>query len=147
MLKLSDFRMIFGLLLRPLASLMSRHEYRVYQRLDGINSIPALGPRWGWRGYLHRYIEGQTLHEITPDGTLPDRFFDELASILSAVHARNVWYVDMNKRGNIICSTDGHPSLIDFQISVAFPTKRRLARATMDAAFSSVDPRRFLSSL
>ena len=121
-LKLSDFRFMCGWVLRPLACLISRHEYQVYQRVADIEGIPTLGPRWGWRGYFHRYIEGKTLHEITPQGDLPDNFFNQLKEVIEKVHARKVFYVDLNKQGNIICSSDGRPYLIDFQISLAFPT-------------------------
>ena len=119
-LKLSDFRFVCGWLLRPVACLISRHEYGVYQRVADIKGIPTLGPRWGWRGYFHRFIEGQTLHEVTPQGELPDNFFDLLKEVVTNVHARKVFYVDLNKQGNVICSTDGQPYLIDFQISLAF---------------------------
>ena len=121
-LKLSDFRFIGGLLFRPLACLISRHEYRVYQRVADIEGIPTLGPRWGCRGYFHQYIEGKTLHEVTPLGHLPEAFFDRLKTVVQQVHERRVFYVDLNKQGNVICSTEGHPYLIDFQISLAFPT-------------------------
>ncbi len=120
-LKLSDFRFVGGWIFRPLACLISHHEYRVYQRVANLEGIPTLGPRWGWRGYFHRYIEGKTLHEVTPHGELPENFFDRLKNVIQAVHARKVFYVDLNKQGNVICSTEGDPYLIDFQISLAFP--------------------------
>ncbi len=120
-LKLSDFRFVGGWLFRPLACFISRHEYKVYQRVADLQGVPALGPRWGWRGYFHRFIEGQTLHEITPQGDLPENFFDELKEVIANVHMRKVLYVDLNKQGNIICSREGQPYLIDFQISLAFP--------------------------
>ncbi|MGB0908879.1 MAG: hypothetical protein ACPGYT_00830 [Nitrospirales bacterium] len=120
-LKLSDFRFLAGWLFRPLACLISRHEYCVYQRVADMEGVPTLGPRWGWRGYFHRYIEGKTLHEITSQGDLPEKFFDQLKDVITKVHARNIFYVDLNKQGNIICSNEGQPYLIDFQISLAFP--------------------------
>ncbi|GJL66046.1 MAG: hypothetical protein NPIRA05_10170 [Nitrospirales bacterium] len=121
-LKISDFRFVGGWVFRPLACLISRHEYRVYRRVAEIQGIPALGPRWGSRGYFHCYIEGRTLHEVTPHGDLPERFFAQLEELLAKVHEKKVFYVDLNKHGNIICSRDGQPYLIDFQISLAFPT-------------------------
>ncbi|MCA9471254.1 MAG: hypothetical protein MRJ96_07655 [Nitrospirales bacterium] len=135
-LKLSDFRFIGGILFRPLACLISRHEYRVYQRIADIEGIPTLGPRWGWRGYFHHYIEGKTLHEITPKDHLPDSFFDRLKKILQQVHARRVFYVDLNKQGNVICSTNGQPYLIDFQISLAFPGDGTLMGKMLDRIFN-----------
>ena len=43
-LKLSDFRFVLGILLRPLAMFFSWREYRIYRMLEGIEGIPALGP-------------------------------------------------------------------------------------------------------
>ena len=51
-LKLSDFRFIFGKLLRPYAMLMSWREYQIYKKVDGITGVPRLGPRFGTRGYF-----------------------------------------------------------------------------------------------
>lgn len=123
-LKLSDFRFVLGILLRPLAMFFSWREYMIYRRLEGIEGIPALGPRFGSRGYFHRYIEGKTLHEMEQGGALPDNFFAELSTIISQLHERRIFYLDLNKRGNIIVGEDMKPYLIDFQVSL-FIRKRK----------------------
>ncbi len=121
-LKLSDFRFIFGILLRPFAILMSRHEYYIYQRVADIPGIPKLGPRLGHRGYFHYFVPGRTLNDLRTlsaeekKATVPDNFFDQLKAILSTVHEREIFYADLDKRGNIILGDDGKPWLIDFQI-------------------------------
>ena len=123
-LKLSDFRFIFGFFLRPFASFISRGEYRIYRMLQGINGIPELGPRYGRRGYFHRFIEGRTLHEIPRKGALPEDFFDNLKRIIGEVHDRRIFYLDLNKLGNIILGDDNLPYLIDFQVSIFFKKRR-----------------------
>jgi len=120
-LKLSDFRFILGVFLRPLAALMSQHEYRIYQRLAGIEGIPTLGSRYGSRGYFHKYVDGKTLAEWGRGSPLPDDFFDRLGAIVRQIHARRIFYADLNKRGNIIVGNDDKPHLIDFQIGMHFP--------------------------
>ena len=138
-LKLSDFRFMLGWILRPLAGWISRREYRLYQRVADLPGIPALGPCYGRRGYLHRFIEGKTLHEIEKDireqfhvvvghpdfglhaTSLAPDFFDQLIALVQEIHRRRIFYADMNKRGNIICSTEGKPYLIDFQICLRIP--------------------------
>lgn len=134
-LKLSDFRFLLGLLLRPLASLMSRHEYRIYERLSGIPGIPELGPRLGRRGYLHRFVEGRTLSEIRQGEALPGDLFEHLGETLEAIHAARVFYADLDKRGNIIVGEDGRPYLIDFQISLYFPAKGGALGRLLDRIF------------
>lgn len=119
-LKLSDFRFLFGLLLRPFAALMSRHEYRIYQRVADIDGIPALGPRFGRRGFFHKYIEGRTLARWDSSEPLPDDFFDRLVLIIQQCHERGIFYADLNKLGNIIAGQDAKPWLIDFQICLHF---------------------------
>lgn len=49
-LKLSAFRSLFGVLLRPIAALVSLPEYRMYQMVADLEGIPALGSRHGLRG-------------------------------------------------------------------------------------------------
>jgi len=138
-LKLSDFRFVGGWMFRPLAAWISRREYTIYQMVADIPGVPALGPRYGNRGYFHLFIEGKTLHEIereiieryhvssgnpafgTAETILAPDFFDQLKTILYEVHRRRIFYVDLNKRGNIICSTEGKPYLIDFQICLHIP--------------------------
>jgi len=116
-LKLSDFRFIFGVLLRPLAVLFSRREYTIYRMVADIEGVPALGPRHGLRGYFHEYVEGKTLHEIANEGrTLPEDFFEKLMAVLARLHERRIFYLDLNKSGNIILGDDQKPYLIDFQI-------------------------------
>jgi hypothetical protein len=137
-LKLSDFRFFLGILLRPLAMFFSWREYRIYRLLEGIEGIPTLGPRLGKRGYLHRYIEGRTLHELEKGGSLPDDFFPKLEKIISKVHERRIFYLDLNKRGNIILGEDMKPYLIDFQISLFIRKRRGLAGLISDRVFNGL---------
>ena len=118
-LKLSDFRFILGRLVRPLAGMMSRHEYKIYSALADIPGIPPLGPRVGRNGYIHEFVEGKTLFEVKGE-ELPDDFFDRLLVIYQEMHARRIVHVDSEKKGNIILGSDGRPYLLDYQISMAF---------------------------
>lgn len=127
-LKISDFRFIFGFFLTPLAILMSRREYRIYRRVADLPLVPELGQRFGLRGYLHKFIEGRTLHELEREGKceLPDDFFDRLKGTLDELHRRRIFYMDLNKQGNIILGDDGLPYLIDFQVCIDFKYRNRL---------------------
>ena len=140
-LKLSDFRFFLGRMFRPVAGWISRREYAIYRIVSDIPGIPALGPRYGNRGYFHRFIEGETLHEIEQriherfnvvvghpafgnyETSLAPDFFDQLMAIIQGVHHRRIFYADLNKRGNIICSKEGKPYLIDFQICLHMPVR------------------------
>jgi hypothetical protein len=127
-LKISDFRFILGFLLTPFAILMSSREYRIYSMVANLPLVPELGPRFGMRGYLHKFIEGKTLHELEREGNrnLPDNFFDKLKVTIDEIHRRRIFYMDLNKQGNIILGDDGQPYLIDYQVCIHFKYRNRL---------------------
>ena len=64
----------------------------------------------------HVYVPGRPLarHDCVADD-----FFPRLGRLLAEMHRRNMAYVDLHKRENILVGDDGQPYLIDFQISVA----------------------------
>lgn len=66
----------------------------------------------------HRYVPGRPLRfeQRTPDG-----FFETLSEMVEAIHVRDMAFVDLNKRENIIVGVDGRPHLIDFQIHYRWP--------------------------
>jgi hypothetical protein len=121
--------------------------------VSDIPGIPALGPRFGKQGYFHRFVEGKTLHEIEQgvqqhcnvavghpafaecDTSLACDFFDRLFEIVQEIHRRRIFYADLNKRGNIICSPEGHPYLIDFQICLHVPLRHGWVGALTERIF------------
>jgi len=120
-LKIGRRARLFGLPLRWLGRLLTAHESRLYQRLDGIPGVPRFLGRWGDCGLLHEFIEG---HPLAKGEWVDDRFFDRLRDLLDEVHRREVAYVDLEKRENILVGDDGRPYLIDFQISWHLPPNR-----------------------
>jgi len=105
---------LFGLPLKWLGALLVDHEVGIYRRLEGIRGVPALVGRIGRTGFAHAYIEGGNLRE-RPE--VDEAFFDRLAALLRAIHARDVAYADLEKRTNIVVGADGWPYLVDFQIA------------------------------
>jgi hypothetical protein len=114
-LKLSRQHHFLGLPLAWLGTIFADHEFAVMQRLSNLPGIPRVLARYGKTGVIYQYIEGRSLKELKD---LPDDFFDQLLVLLRRIHARNVVYLDMNKRCNILLGADGRPHLIDFQISL-----------------------------
>ena len=94
------------------------HEVALYRRLAGLEGIPDLTGRPRRHAFLHAWIPGR---EIGPAVTLPGVFFAELEELLGQVHHRGIAYVDLEKDENVLVGDDGHPYLIDFQISLARP--------------------------
>jgi len=138
-LKLSDFRYLWGILFRPIAALISHHEYNIYTMVADIPGIPQLGPRYGWRGYFHKFIEGKTLgktlQEVTKQDELPADFFDQLNRTVTELHARRIFYMDLDKLGNVLVSNDGQCFLIDFQICIYFKPRKGWIGSWLDRLF------------
>jgi hypothetical protein len=114
-LKLSRQHHFLGLPFTWLGTILADHEFTVMRRLSNLPGIPRVLARYGKTGVIYQYIEGRTIKELEQ---LPDDFFDHLLDLLGRIHARNVVYLDMNKRCNILLGADGRPHLIDFQISL-----------------------------
>ncbi|AQT69680.1 serine/threonine protein kinase [Anaerohalosphaera lusitana] len=113
-LKMARCRSFFGLPLKWLGKLMCRHEMRMLALVKEIPNVPQIYSPYGKYGFVYNYIPGNTLDDRP---CLDPAFFDELRDLLKKIHQRNIAYIDMNKRGNIIVGEDGKPRLIDFQIS------------------------------
>lgn len=97
---------------------LAKREVRLYERVHDLPGVPRLIGRVGPTGFLHDFVPG---HPLARHEEVSDTFFDELAALLAAIHARHMAYVDLNKRQNILMGADGRPYLIDFQISLHLP--------------------------
>lgn len=114
-LKINRQQHFLGLPLSWAGKILCGHEIFILNFLGGLRGIPRFISCYGRNGFVYEYIEGNTLAQ---GSSLPDGFFDELLELLEQIHRRNVAYLDLNKRGNIICGVDKKPYLIDFQISL-----------------------------
>jgi hypothetical protein len=115
-LKVGRVGSFFGFPLRWIGRRLRDHESRLYRRLEDLPGVPAYLGDVGPTGFAHAYIPGRPLGRRDEVG---DRFFDELEALLGEIHAREIAYVDLNKRQNVLLGDDGRPYLIDFQISYA----------------------------
>lgn len=115
---------LFFVPMKWLGRWLARHEARALRLLRGIDGVPAdAGPVWidgreRRSAMAHSYIDGRPFHI---DDKPPDIFFFRLAEMLKAMHQRGLAYVDLNKRENILITTDGGPALVDFQLHFAPP--------------------------
>jgi hypothetical protein len=97
---------------------LARREIHLYAETQSLPGVPRLIGPVGKTGFLHAFVPG---HPLERREAVSDAFFDELGALLAAIHARHIAYVDLNKRQNILVGDDGHPYLIDFQISLWLP--------------------------
>ena len=119
-LKISRLQSFLGIPCAWFGHFLRNREIRILKQLEDIDQFPNIIKLYGRNGVIYNYIEGKTLDEKP---SVPDDFFDQLRILLEAIHQRNICYMDLNKRGNIIVGKDGRPYVIDFQISVFLPAK------------------------
>jgi predicted Ser/Thr protein kinase len=132
-LKVSRRQNLLGLPMSWLGAGMCEREIANLKRLADLKCVPHLLSCYGKDGIVYEYIEGRPLDQPQQ---LSDDFFEKLRNLLKELHRRNLIYVDMNKRDNVIVGEDGEPYLIDFQISVHVPSRilisRRLSERLLD---------------
>ncbi len=120
-LKLGRVADLMGLPMRFVGERLARREAGFYSVLQGLEGVPGFLGMWGGYGVVHEYVEG---HPLRRNEWVNDEFFPRLARLLDAIHARDMAYVDLEKRENILVGDDGNPYLIDFQISFGLSTPR-----------------------
>ena len=119
-LKISRLQSFLGIPCAWFGRFLRNREVKILKQLEDINQFPNVIKLYGRSGVVYRYIKGKTLDE---DPSVPDDFFDQLRALLETIHQRNICYMDLNKRGNILIGQDGRPYVIDFQISLLLPAK------------------------
>ncbi|MBN2448468.1 MAG: hypothetical protein JXO22_17205 [Phycisphaerae bacterium] len=97
---------------------LTKREVRIYREVHGLSGVPRLIGTVGNSAFMHEFVPG---HPLQRRETVSDEFFDELFDLLRRLHERDIAYVDLNKRQNILMGEDGRPYLIDFQISLHLP--------------------------
>lgn len=107
-----------------LGRILARREQYFLNTLSGVHGIPRSYERVMVNGRLaphavaHEFIPGQPLslsHHLRSD------FFDNVEALLATLHSKRIAYVDLHKQENVLVGADGHPYLIDFQVSVQLP--------------------------
>ena len=119
-LKIGRLQSFLGIPCAWIGRFLRNREIGILKHLEDIDQFPNIIKLYGQNGLIYNYIEGKTLDEKP---SVPDDFFDQLRALLETIHQRNICYMDLNKRGNILVGQDGRPYIIDFQISVFLPAK------------------------
>ena len=113
---------LFGLPMTWLGRRLALREARMLARLADLPQVPNLCGPVTFAGCMlptavaHEYIPG---HPLRRGEVVRVDFFPKLRRLLSEMHRRQMAYVDLHKRENILVGDDGEPYLIDFQISLA----------------------------
>ncbi|MGF1581800.1 MAG: hypothetical protein ACFCD0_20925 [Gemmataceae bacterium] len=107
-----------------LGRLLARREHYMFQTLADVPNVPGstgevyVDGKQAHHASAHDFVPG---HPLGKDEQVSDEFFEELQFVLATMHERQLAYVDLHKRENIIVGEDERPYLIDFQISFGLP--------------------------
>lgn len=121
-LKLGRTASLLGIPMSWVGRWLCDRELDVYRAADGLPGVPRCLGRWGETGLLHAFVEG---HPLQKGEAVNDEFFPLLERLIDELHRRDIAYVDLEKRENILVDSVGRPSLIDFQISWRWPAGGR----------------------
>ncbi|MBM4069039.1 MAG: hypothetical protein FJ271_08860 [Planctomycetes bacterium] len=139
--KFNRVQPIFGVPTSWLGRRLARREALALCRLAGLPGVaPACGPifsggRWLENAMGHEFIAAHPLARKERPG---DDFFPALLALLREMHRRNLAYVDLHKRENILVGDDGLPYLIDFQVSFGLWNERMARSGLAQAALRNL---------
>jgi len=94
-------------------------EAFIYGKLAGLSGIPTLIERPDRYTILTTYMGGENLRETfaRPDAA----YFEAMAGIIDAMHARGVIHLDLRNRRNYGYDAQGGPYLVDFASALYIP--------------------------
>lgn len=123
--KTLDVRPRIPFVARELSRWLARREYRALRWADGIPGIPRAIAMPKENVFYREYVPGTAL----PRAAAPaPAFFEELAAIARALHARGITHNDLHKEANVIVTPEGRPALLDFQLALRLPRGSALFR-------------------
>jgi len=103
-------------LTRPINLALLRHEYRIYQKLQGMDAVPVCYGMANNEYLVIQFIEGETVRQRRPG---PDsEFYVKLFAAINEMHKRQVAHFDLKRSENLMITRDGEPKFIDFGVSI-----------------------------
>ena len=93
-------------------------EYAAYQRLKGVEGVPACYGLLAKRYMVMEFIEGTAYRHATWQDR--DQWFAGLLSVIQTFHARGVSHGDLKSKTNMIVGSDQKPYIIDFGTTFLF---------------------------
>lgn len=106
---------------KTIAPLFINQEYKGLSRLKGVDGVVDHFCRLSPIAIAYDFIEGTPLKELAlQQQQLPRDFFKEFERLVAKMHRHGVVHLDLRNLGNVICSQDGKPYIIDFQSAIRF---------------------------
>lgn len=95
-------------------------EKKAYQRLKGLNGIPALYRVIDGLALVLEEIPCESLEDLEKRQKLPAVFFRELEMLVARIHGLGMAHCDLKRAPNTLLNRmDGHPYIIDWGGSIS----------------------------
>ncbi|VAW65888.1 hypothetical protein MNBD_GAMMA10-3173 [hydrothermal vent metagenome] len=101
---------------RPVNLSLLRHEYRVYQKLQGMDTVPVCYGMVKEKYLVIEFIEGMTIRQNRPEKN--SEFYVKLLGAIKEMHRRGVAHNDLKRKENLLVTHDEQPVMIDFGVSI-----------------------------
>ncbi|MCL5104360.1 MAG: hypothetical protein M1133_09635 [Armatimonadetes bacterium] len=110
--KRSDF--LFRVIVGPI---LIRREFGALRKLRGVAGIPELVGKLDRYAFAIEHIRGTSLEHVE-QGSLDNKFYVRLRTVIDDIHSRGVAHCDLRSRGNVMLGEDGRPYVVDFAACV-----------------------------
>lgn len=104
-----------------------RRERAALRRLADIDGVPRIEAEVGRWILVLTHFHGKDLGKAKKRRQTPE-FFDELMSMVEAMHARGVVHLDLRQRRNVLMRPGRHPAILDFGSALCVRPGSRLAK-------------------
>ena len=89
-----------------------KREYRVYQKLEGLNGIPKCYGLTDEGGLVLEYIDGGSYRDKQFELDGNDHFFDALLELITSMHNLGIAHGDLKRKDNLIVDQNLKPCLL-----------------------------------
>jgi tRNA A-37 threonylcarbamoyl transferase component Bud32 len=106
-----------------------RREHRAYQRVAGLSGFAPCHGLLDDRYLVLDYVDGASFRNAALDNR--ERFFDQLLTVIDAMHAAGVAHGDLKRKDNLRVDAEQRPVILDLGAAVLrrdgfHPVNRRL---------------------
>jgi serine/threonine protein kinase len=103
-------------LTRPVNLALLRHEFRVYEKLKGMDAVPVCYGMANNEFLVIEFIDGHTIRQNQPDSG--SEYYIKLLAAIKEMHHRKVAHFDLKRSENLLITENNEPKLIDFGVSI-----------------------------
>ena len=117
-----------GVFTRRVSEHFIQHEYKIYQRLEGIAGIPKCYGLSDDGSLILEYIDGDSYREKEYILENRDQFFVDLLALILSIHEVGVSHGDLKRKDNILIGEKNQPYLIDFGAAMSLNSKNQFIK-------------------